>query len=118
MLDNVDVDLHSMRFRAELRVVILRFFHKPSPILEYILTLIDTKFPNIEKQVAKGSATNEERELIMDVHNKGGTLRDGDILDLKNAVKRDNVLKNLEGKTVEFTTNEYDLGYNEWEKEE
>ena len=118
MLDNVDVDLHSMRFRAELRVVILRFFHKPSPILEYILTLIDAKFPNIEKQVAKGSATDEEKELIMDVHNKGGTLRDGDILDLKNAVKRDNVLKNLEGKTVEFTTNEYDLEYNEWEKEE
>lgn len=114
MLDTVELDLHTMRFQCELRINVLRFCKKLPPILQ---TIFDIKADDEEKSAyyKEHKANEEEQRIILDVYEKGGTLRDGDIYNLKDAQKREAVKQNLKGQIVEFTPGHKELQYNEGE---
>lgn len=114
MLDTVELDLHTMRFQCELRINVLRFCKKTPPILQ---TIFDIEADNKKEDAyhKEFKANEEEQRIILDVYEKGGTLRDGDIYNLKDAQKREAVKQNLKGQIVEFTPGHEELKYNEGE---
>lgn len=114
MLDTVELDLHTMRFQCELRINVLRFCKKTPPILQ---TIFDIEADNKKEDAyhKEFKANEEEQRIILDVYEKGGTLRDSDIYNLKDAQKREAVKQNLKGQIVEFTPGHEELKYNEGE---
>ena len=110
MLDTVDLDLHTMRFQCELRINILRFCKKLPPILQ---TVFDITSDNEKNYHNEHKATEEEQRIILEVYEKGGTLRDGDIYNLKDSQKREAIKQNMSGEIVEFTDGHEALQYNE-----
>lgn len=113
MLDTTELDLHTMRFRCELRINVLRYCRKIPPILQ---TVFDITTDDNEKNYHKEfEATAEEKRIILEVYEKGGTLRDGDIYNLKDAKEREEVELNLSGERVAFTDGHKPLAYNEEE---
>lgn len=116
MLDTVDLDIHTMRFYCDLRINILRFCKKLPPILEVIFDLVDDNTAD-KSHHAEYKATEEERKIILDIYEKGGTLRDGDIYNLKDAEKREAVKQNMEPKIAELKPGHELLKYNEGEND-
>lgn len=114
MLDSTELDLHTMRFQCELRINVLRFCKKIPPILQ---TVFDIEADNKKEEAyhKEFKANEKEQRIILDVYKKGGTLRDGDIYNLKDAQKREAVKQNMSGKIVEFTDGHEELKYNEGE---
>lgn len=116
MLDSVDLDIHSMRFYCDLRINVLRFCKKLPPILEVIFDIVDGNTAE-KSHHAEFKATEEERKIILDIYKKGGTLRDGDIYNLKDAEKREAIKNNMEGKIAELKPGHELLKYNEGEND-
>lgn len=87
-LDNLQLEMHSFRFRAELFFRVLRFNFQTPPILKILINFIDREGTKEQIITVKEEATEEEKKYIKKVYDNGGYLKEGQ---LEAAMKGENI---------------------------
>lgn len=81
---DTNLSLHSMRFRAELYVRVLRFSYKVPPIMKIIVQLLKDEDTGESFTTFVNEATEEEKSIINKYYAEGKYLKEGQLVAMKN----------------------------------